>query len=572
VLSSGRMVAYGRVDPTIARDMFIRHGLVERDWQSRHRFLERNARTLKRIAELAQRTRRGVTFDAESLFEFYADRLPVDVVSGRHFDRWWARHRQSEPQYLTISDQVLAEMGMDPNATPDEWVQGDLRLRVMYRYDPGSALDGISVQIPIGLLNQVSTKGTDWLVPAYRNELVETVVRGLPKAVRRDLGPIAAVVNSLTSQLRSSGPVMDQVMREQSVVRWVTHQLGLTQVDIAALQSQLPTHLKMKFVVVDGGGQVLDAGSDLAAIRSRQTAAMRAALIAATGFVERHDLDHWAVGVVPTQVLGPSQEIGYPALIDEGRTVGLSLMASPMAQRNSHRGGVRRLLLASVAPSRKALLAKVTATEQLAVAGTEFGLRDLAIDASIAAVDRVLDDHGLVWDAAAYRLLEAEVRNLGPQIAADLFSAAIAVAAMAGAITERCEAMTADSLMMTAEDARAHLNRLVRPGFVVTVGSRRLPDLARYVAGIAHRLDRLAGEIDRDHHRIAQVAPLEARYRNLMRHFGGGAGMSEAAQAKLEELGWTMEELRLFVFAQALGARPGVSVTKVDRLLSAWGF
>ena len=263
------------------------------------------------------------------------------------------------------------------------------------------------------------------------------------------------------------------------------------------------------------------------------------------------------------QLLGSGSEIAYPALIDEGRSVGFTVVASPKTQQRAHRSGIRRLLLGSVAPSRKALLSRVTATEQLALAGTEYSLRDLAIDASIAAVDRVLDDHGLVWDESAYRDLESQVRAKGPQIAADLFSVGIGVAAMAGGILQRCEAMTSESLLLTAEVARAHLRRRVRPGFVVSVGSRRLPDLARYVAGIEYRLDNLAGQIDRDHHRIAQVVPLETRYRTLLR--------TRPNSARIEELGWALEELRLSVFAQKLGARSGISATRIDRQLSAWG-
>ncbi len=560
VLAAGRMVAYGRVDAEVAREMFIRHALVERDWASRHRFLERNARTLERLAELERRTRRAGLFDEDTLFRFYADRIPPRVVSGRHFDKWWQKHRQTDPQYLTISDQVLAEMGMDPAATPDELHQGDLALRVLYRHDPESALDGISVQIPIALLNQVSAKGMDWLVPGYRSELIAAVLRSVPKSVRRELGPMAEVVHLVEDTLLAEGPDLDVPM-----VRWMLDRAGIAvgTVDESQLAAQLPAHLRMKYVVVNAAGEVLDAGGDLGAIRSRQIDAMRAALIAATGFDEMRRLDHWSVHTIPRQVFGAGSEVAYPALVDEGRTVGLTLVASPKAQRLTHRNGIRRLLLSSVAPSRKTLLAKVTGTEQLALAGTEFALRDLAIDASIAAVDRVLDDHGLVWDDASYRLLEAKVRANGPQVAADLFSAGIAVAAMAGGIVQRCEAMTSPALVPTADDARAHLRRLVRPGFVVSVGSRRLPDLARYVAGIEYRLDHLAGQIDRDHHRIAQVAPLEARYRALLR--------TGPVREVVEELGWSLEELRLSVFAQKLGVRSGVSATRIHRQLSAWG-
>jgi len=559
-LATGRMVSYARVDAEVAREMFIRHALVERDWASRHRFLERNARTLERLAELERRTRRSGTFDADTAYSFYAERIPDKVVSGRHFDRWWSKHRQKDPEFLTISDQVLAAMGMDPAATPDEVRQGDLRLQVMYRHDPSSALDGISVQIPIGLLNQVSAKGMDWLVPGYRSDLIAAIIRSLPKTVRRELGPMADLSQSVEQALSTQNPDLDQ-----PVVRWVLNQIGVAEgvVDEGAVAARLPTHLRMKFVVVNAAGEVLDAGGDLLAIRSRQIDAMRAALIAATGFTEVHGLDHWPPGAIPMQLLGSGSEIAYPALIDEGRSVGFTVVASPKAQQRAHRSGIRRLLLGSVAPSRKALLSRVTATEQLALAGTEYSLRDLAIDASIAAVDRVLDDHGLVWDESAYRDLESQVRAKGPQIAADLFSVGIGVAAMAGGILQRCEAMTSESLLLTAEDARAHLRRLVRPGFVVSVGSRRLPDLARYVAGIEYRLDNLAGQIDRDHHRIAQVVPLETRYRTLLR--------TRPNSARIEELGWAIEELRLSVFAQKLGARSGISATRIDRQLSAWG-
>ena len=570
VVASGKMVAYGRVDPEIAREMFIRHALVERDWVSRHRFLEHNERTLKRLKELERRTRRSALLDADSLYEFYAERIPAEVVSGRHFDRWWSRQREGDPQYLRISDQVLADMGMDPAATPDEIVQGDLRLELVYRHEPGSPLDGISLRIPIGLLNQVSSVGMDWLVPAYRDELISTIVWSLPKAVRKELGPMAEVIEGLQDHLRKHGPELSQ-----PVVRWVWEQIGLSPgtaghgaVDLAQIAEQLPTHLRMKYVVVSPNGEVLDAGGDVSALMSRQTDAVRAALIAATGFEELHGLNSWTVGTLPAQVWGPSQEIAYPTLVDEGRSVGLTVMATPRTHRLSHRGGIRRLLLGSVAPSRKALLATATATDQLAVAGSGFTLRDLAIDASIAAVDRVLDDHGLVTNESAYQELETAVRTKGPQIAADVFSVGIGIASMAGAIAERCEAMTAESLQITAQDAHAHLRRLVGPGFIVDVGSRRMPDLARYVAGIEYRLSRLSGQIDKDHHRIAQVAPLESRYRAVVRAVG--------RTAAVEELGWTLEELRLAIFAQQLMVRtaeqPGVSTTRVDRLLSAWGF
>lgn len=555
VLAADRRVPLWRVDPEGAREMFIRHALVERDWPTRHKVLAENDRTLAEMDDVQQRSRRVAPWDAEDLMAFYMARIPESVVSGRHFDRWWSRRGRRDPDLLRIA----AHRGErdDREAYPDSLGVGTRAVPYVYRHEPGSPLDGVSLHIPITLLNQVSGRGQDWLVPGYREELVAALVRSLPTRVRRDRGALAEMI-AQAQQAAAREPAHP----DGSVVEWLAAHLGIEPGEIAL--DRLPAHLRMKYVVLGTQGQVLDAGSDLTALRARQTEAMCVALVEATGFTEVAGLTEWTVGTVASEVLGPDGEIAYPALIDEVHSVRLSLTATPRAQRAAHHRGLRRLLLATVAPSRRKLLAALTPTDHLALAGSGVEAVDLARDAAIAAVDRILEDHlaahGMVWDAEAFAALSAAVRSQGPSLAADLLGVGVAVVATAAGVRARVATMTAPSLEVTVADVGAHLERLVPEGFLVRVGARRMPDVARYVRGVEMRLDGLAGKVDRDVRRVAELAPLEARYRAVL--------AARGPRPEVVRLGWELEELRLGVFVPS-AASGGLSAARVERALRA---
>ncbi len=571
-LVTGRTVGLERVDPVLARAMFVRHALVEGQWRTHHGFVRRNEQFVEQVRAMADRVRRADLLDDETLVEFYDQRVPDQVVSTRHFDRWWKVAQREQPDLLDLTDEVLAggAGGIRFDDYPDTWRQGDLELALTYRFDPGNPLDGVCVHVPLTQLNQVTSDGFDWQIPGYRRELVEALVRSLPKDLRRQLIPLSEATAAAYERLGAPrGRLVDALAR---ALREAT---GVAVTAEAFDPSSLPRHLQVGFVVVDDAGEVRDAGWDLDAIRRRLAAEARAAIAEATGFTERRGLTEWEVGTVPKVVESVSsgrRVRGHPALLDEGDSVSLRVLTNADLQQRVMRAGVRRLLLLTAGASARELARGVGNAGCLAVAAAGFDLGGLVADCATAAVDRVIDDWlvdrrgELPWDEAAFADLAREVRRRAGGIAGDALGCAVDVLTAAGRVRHRLERLVAHSLEASVADAQAHLDRLVAPGFVVSAGTRRLPDVHRYVRGIEHRLDRLAGEVARDHRRLAEVRPLERRYAALVQAHGPGPLPTEVADVR-----WELEELRISLFAQSLGVAGTVSPARLARALDRLG-
>jgi ATP-dependent helicase HrpA len=563
---SGRTVGYDRVDAVVARAMFLRHALVEGDWDERHRFLARNREVIERVRAMGDRVRRADVLDDDVVVELYDEIVPEGIVSGRHFDRWWKQESTERPALLDLSEERLAagiRAGFRRADFPDTWEQDGLELALTYRYDPGGPLDGVSVHVPLTALGQLRDEGFDWQVPGHREELVEALVRTLPKDVRRQLIPLAETTDAAWSRLGPpSGRLVDALAAALGEVS-----RGV--VDPAAFDAErLPAHLRMSFVVHDDAGTVVDAGWDLAAIRTRQAAAARDAVARVSPLEERTRIVEWDLGTIPQEVAaaaGGHTVRGYPALLDDGDSVSLRVLTNPALQQRVMRGGVRRLLALTAAPSVRSVARDLPGGARLTLASAGTTPEDLAGDCLLSAVDRVMDDHGaLPWDEPAFAALRREVRDRVPRIARDALGTAVDVLDAAQRVRAHLDRLVAAALQPSADDAAAHLDRLVRPGFVRVAGTRRLPDVHRYVRAIEHRLERLAGGVPGDQRRMAEVVPLERRYAELLGRFG-----RSPAPAEVVELGWELEELRVSLFAQPLGAKGSVSAKRISRALTA---
>ena len=218
-----RVVGYARVDPEHARELFLRHALVEGDWNAPHRFIKENQALLGEVEELEHRFRRGdLVVDADALERLYDERVPAHVVSGRHFDSWWKKARRAQPDLLTFAVEDLLEGSADDlieSDFPAEWLQDGLALGLSYAFTPGTADDGVAVHIPIVLLNQVRPTGFDWQVPGLREELVCELIRSLPKPLRRNLVPIPQTARAFLDRVEPmSSPLLDALERDLTKV------------------------------------------------------------------------------------------------------------------------------------------------------------------------------------------------------------------------------------------------------------------------------------------------------------------------------------------------------------------
>ncbi|MGH9023752.1 MAG: DUF3418 domain-containing protein, partial [Acidimicrobiia bacterium] len=298
---TSRKVDYGRVEPALARELFIHHALVEGDWRTRHRFVEDNQRLVEEVRALEARARgRDVLVDDEARFDFYDQRVGQQVTSAGHFDRWWKQERSTRPHLLHFSRKVLInpEAGdISPIDYPETWEQGALSLPLSYEFDLGSESDGVTVHIALTTLNQVRATGFDWQVPGLRKELVTALIRSLPKNLRRNLIPAQEYAEAfLDGNAPESGPLHRVLAAELT-------RMGSEPVSFDAWQlDRVPGHLTMNFRVQDGDGAPLAMGKDLAALQSRFGGRIRDEVAEASRPLELVGLREWSFDTLPEVV------------------------------------------------------------------------------------------------------------------------------------------------------------------------------------------------------------------------------------------------------------------------------
>ena len=552
-----RTVQYGRIDPVLSRELFIRKALVEGEWRGRHDFLDANRALVEEVEALEHRSRRrDILVDDESLVAFYAARIPAEVVSAAHFDRWWRDARRDDPDRLTFTRELLMDAAaaaeMDPRDWPETWRQGDLELRLSYRFDPGAADDGVTVHVPLAVLGQLRADRFEWLVPGLREELVTTLLRGLPKELRRPLVPVPETAAAVLAALRPRRrPLLDDMAEQIERLRGV--RVPTDAFDVA----RLPPHLRVTFMVEDGERGVLAADKSLERVREQVRPRLRAELTAASGQLERSGERSWVFGTLPQTVTlpGTGQAVtAYPALVDEGDTVGVRVLETPGAARVSMAAGTRRLLLLTTPSPARYVHDRLGNAARLVLTPAVLD------DAIVAAVDAlVAEGGGPAWDEASFRRLRDHVAGSLAERTLAIAGDVVKVLDAAREVERLLDALTAVPLQPARADVREQVRRLTAPGFVAASGAARLPDIERYLRAAARRLERLPNAVAVDRDRMTGVHELERAYRERLQ--------SGPVTAELREVPWMLEELRVHHFAQNL-ARGGVSAKRIRRALA----
>jgi ATP-dependent helicase HrpA len=549
---ASRTVQYGGIDPDTARELFIRRALVEGDWDEHHAFMRENERRVGEVEALEARARRRDLLASESArAAFFDERLPEDVVSGRHFDRWWKRERQSRPALLDYPMDVLLEGELAPDGRdrPSFWKQGSLELALSYRFDPGSAADGVTVHIPLASLGSVRALNFEWLVPAFREELIIALLRSLPKPLRTPLVPIPDTAAALLSDVTPrSGPLLEILADGIERLRGIRIGPGDWSLDV------LPAHLRMMFSVEDDDGAVLASGQSLDGLRDELRPLLMARLEHAEPRLVRHGMRDFAIEALPRTVDLPGGLRGFPALLDEGDAVGIRICESVGEQAVTMARGTRRLLHLTVPSPRQWVIGQLPLPLALALASAPHGNLDATIDdATNAALDALIESGGgPAWDAEAFAILREHVRGeLRPTVLEALLELGRILEA-GQAIRERLDALPATAVFGPArEDVARQLGRLVYPGMLAATGLARLNDVERYLRAAVQRLDRLPSHLAADRERMAVIHELEAQ----------AAGRRDVL--------WLIDEVRVAQLSPGAHVRPGATVKRVREALAA---
>ncbi|PSK92374.1 ATP-dependent helicase HrpA [Murinocardiopsis flavida] len=568
-LVAQRKVDYGRIDPEAARELFIRHALVEGDWQTHHAFFHANRRLLDEVEDLEHRARRrDILVDDDALFEFYDQRLGAEAVSGAHFDTWWKRARKRDPDLLNFEKSMLINEGVEEVSEddyPDHWRQASFDFPLSYQFEPGAEADGVTVHIPLKVLNQVSDDGFDWQIPGLRADLVTALIRALPKPLRRNFVPVPDYAAKVAGRLDpGGGPLAEALARELGAMIGERIPADSFQLD------RVPDHLRITFRAVDDKGRRLAEDKDLAELRRQLKPRLAKAISAEAKGIERTGLTEWSLGPLERtferRSAGPAVK-GYPALVDQGDSVAVRIFDTEPEQRAAMRVGTRRLLLLTVASPAAAVQRNLGNPAKLALGHSPHGsVPALFEDCRAAATDQlVAEAGGVVWDPEAFAALQSYVRaEIGDALGVTV-DGVVRVLAKAHEVERRMKGTKSLAVLASLADIQGQLSGLVHKGFVTAAGARRLPDLLRYLRGVEYRLAKLPENPRRDQVNMAKVEQMRVAREALLARLPAG----READDDVVELRWMLEELRVSLFAQEVGTAYPVSEKRILKAIEA---
>jgi ATP-dependent helicase HrpA len=566
-----RRVHYGPIHPREAREIFIRQALVAGEYQTRAPFFEHNRRLVREVQELEHRARRrDVLVDDEAIYAFYDALVPPEVHNGAAFEKWRREAERAQPKLLFLTRDYLMRHSaseITEEQFPETLQVAGSELKLKYRFDPGHPLDGVTVTVPLYLLNRLDPAPFDWLVPGLIREKVAWYLRALPKSLRRSLVPLPQQVTAFLEQV-------DLEMRTEdsftgALARFVGRRTGEPVRASIWEGSEVPPHLRMNFRVIDEAGRELAMGRDLAALKAQLGQAAQLTFGEAGDGIEREDIRAWDFGDLPEEISftrGGRRLTGYPALVDEGDSVAIRLFDVREAAQSAMRSGVVRLLCLCLKEQMKQLERGLPGFEQAALQLRAVAAADdLRRDLIAAIVDRAfVGDDPLPRTEKEFEAQRTRARARLPAVTE---AACLHFAAIAGEY-QRVALRLADAgsaAARPAADIRAQLARLVYRGFFSATPWERLADLPRYLKAMQRRLDKYPNDPGRDAKHAASIAEFEKRLeerRERLRKAG-------TTDPRLEEFRWHLEELRVSLFAQELRTRYPVSCKRLDKLWNA---
>ncbi|MDO9456863.1 ATP-dependent RNA helicase HrpA [Nocardioides sp.] len=575
-LVSDRLVSFGKVDPEYSRELFIRHALVQGEWHTRQRFFTRNRELLEEAMALEHRARRrDIVVDEQTLFDFYDARVGAEVVSGAHFDTWWKRTRARSPELLTFDPDMLVHdtaAAVQEQDFPVAWEgstmggREGLTFPISYHFEPGADDDGLTIDVPVATLNQVGDDDFSWNVPGLREELVTALIRSLPKNLRVSLVPAPDKARAF---LRETPPGEEPLL--DALERWCRATTGVVVPRGAWDWSRVAEHLRPTYRVVDDAGAEQARGKDLEALKAPLRPQFAAALdqVASGSGLAATGQTGWTFGALDASITerrAGHEVTAYPALVDEGATVGLRVFGSADEAAARHRLGVRRLLTLAVPDPTARVLDSLTNLEKLGLAGSPYAtVAELLADCRTAVLVDAVDARPEVRDEAAFDALVAEASR-------DHEAAVRATVGDVLVVLERWRAADkslggrAHMMQLPAlTDMKAQLGRLVDRGFVGAAGARRLRRYPTYLRALEQRRERLEGPgVNRDRPLMDQVVSLQEAYEHRVAALPDGRPPDE----RLRQVRWMLEEYRVSLWAQQLGTDGPVSDQRIRKALA----
>ena len=566
-----RLVPYHRVDPAAARTMFIRHALLEGDWNRHHKFIDHNEALLAEAAEVEEKVRRrGLVVDEDTLFDFYDARLPDNVTTARHFDSWWKKQRAKDKHYLDFDpNALLDDDNVDASATafPEAKRQGSVEYALRYKFEPGDPFDGVTVEVPVPLLANLDPDGFDWLVPGLRSELAAEMIRTLPKALRKTVVPAPdfaqRALEVMPEDVNTDIPFTEALA---DALRSVGGR-GINATDFNP--QALPPHLQVTYAAIDRRGKIVDHDKDLAALKRRQAGKIKSSVSKAGRQSESESVKKWtsdSLGAVPetvTTTIDGNEVDAYPALEATKDGVKVTVHPTKAAADASMVTATLTLLLREISVNAQQMTKGLPLRHKVAVdRHPHVGANGLVEDARVAVIRDLMMSHGgPVRTPEEFDALLAEIK---PQVSGGVRRAVVNTAPALAAYADI--SVELDQWEGPAiDDMRSQLVFYL-PRHAITVhGVQHLQHLPRYIDAMRIRLEDMRLDPDRDADRQAVVDGVKRYLADHMKRLPAQRSKTRA----YKDILWLIEELRVSLFAQRLGTPRPVSQRRIEKKIDA---
>ena len=577
-----RLVTVSKVEPQIARTLFIREALVNGMTNLNYAFLRANQALIDDIELLEKKSRRrDLLVDEDRLCEFYDQLIPSHICTEVGFKKWWQKTGQQQADLLDFRMTDLVKN--DPSKVtqvdfPDHWKQGNLTLPLSYKFEPQEPDDGVSLMIPLGLLNQVQNVGFDWLVPGFQEELVVALIKSLPKSLRRNFVPAPNYAQACLSEISPVDKQGAPQLLAQAVADKLFRMTGVKLSVDAFNEENLPKHLRMNFVVVDEKGKQLGRAKNLIALQQSMRGEVQATLeTVATPELERQGLTKWDFDHLPNEFTKKQAgyEIkAYPALRKQkqGESVDIVLLDDPILARVQHKIGVYQLIKNAVPSPLKYLQQKLPNKAKLSLYFNPFGQIALLIDDIImAGIDAIVSEFEQRQGESirnkssfqdATELVRANINDRAMSIAMQVEQGLTT----ANAIQKSCKGKIPLPLINHVAHIKSHLDSLVYKGFVFDLGESQLSNWIRYLKALRVRADKLKVDPNRD--RLNQLEVDKAL--NALQEVEAKLQRAGQDLHALQSVRWMIEEFRVSLFAQQLGTQYPISLKRIKNKLSEY--
>lgn len=561
---TNKKINYSKIDPELCRKFFIRHALVEGNWHTKHKFYQKNLKLISKIEQLENKSRKcNILVNNDILFDFYENKINKTVVSSKEFDIWWEITRKKSPDLLNFKKNMLINNTKNEIKLidyPNYWNYNNFKFKLTYKFKPGSSSDGVTIYIPLFILNEIKNKHFDWQIQGLRKPLIIALIKSLPKKLRRNFVPLSNYAEAFLEKfIFPKGHLLNCLSKE-------LHRMTGININLSDWQlNKVPEYLKIIFCVINENNEIISQSRDLSFLKiTLKNKIKKIKPSAIFNDIEKNDLKTWDFNFIPkfyTKKYNNCFITAYPSLVDKINSVEIRVFFKKSQQYQEMKKGLSRLLFFDNKELIKKIYKIFPNKSKLESCYINFGnLSDLINDCIMSSLKELIIEFGnLVWTFEEYNKLNIYVKNNFINIVIKIAHQVEIILNSVFIINKILKKNFSINLIFSFSDIKSQIKSLIFKGFVLSHGYKKIPDIIRYLDGIKYRLEKLIINPNSDRKHMITITNIKNKYFKLLDHLI----CIKKQLSKIKKIYWMIEELRINLFSQHLSIDYSISEKKL---------